>query len=793
MDTKSIKTLEFAHILEKLEGYAAFSASRKLARSLRPTNDYHLAQDRLARTSEARRLLSEHAEVSVGSAHDIRPQVALTTRGGVLDIPDFIDIKSTLESARRLKRFFAKLEDKFPHLMVITDPMDPPSGLIEAISKVINEKGEIADNASAELSSIRSRMRTSSARLQQKLTGFISNPNTTRFLQEAIITQRNGRYVVPLRAEHKGRIKCVVQDQSASGSTLFVEPLEVVELNNTLLELQMAEKEEIRRILAELSNRVEAVAEELNTIVNALAVLDLALMSAKYAEDLQACEPILHHPNEVEKDNNLPLVKLLKARHPLIDPQKVVPIDLWLQNGVFSLVITGPNTGGKTVTLKTTGLLALMAQSGLHIPAQSGSALMLFRNIYADIGDEQSIEQSLSTFSGHITNIVRILKKARWNTLVLFDELGAGTDPQEGSALARAILQHMVQKSIPNLVATHYPELKAFAHTQPGVMNASMEFDLKTLKPTYRLLLGLPGRSNALSIASRLGMEEVILEDARTMLDPSELRTDDLLDEIHRQREIARNEREAAQQANTDAQEMREQLQNRLDAIEDERLRILEDAQKLAAQEIEKLRNELLQMQKQAQNSIAASPQKKEMYRKLDQLEEAQIIPIERKPTMVQASRPLKVGDRVNIPSLKVDGHVQAITQDMVEVQIGKMRIKVSAAEIARSKKKDVVIKKEDVEVSSTVVNSSSSASPGIECYLLGKRVDDAVMELERYIERAYAAGVPYVRIVHGKGTGTIRKVVRDYLGTSEYVERWEPALANEGGAGVTIAHMSKS
>ena len=790
MDTKTLTTLEYARILDQLEKFAAFSASQKLAHTLRPTNDYRLAVDRLTRTTEARRLLNEHAEISVGSARDIRPQVTLAVRGGVLEIADFIDIKSTLESTRDLGRFFGKQDQNFPQLCKIAAPLIPPLGLIEAISQVISEKGEIVDEASPQLAALRAQIRTAHDRLQRKLEQIISDPNITRFLQENIITQRNGRYVVPLRAEHKGRFKSVVQDQSASGSTLFVEPLVVVELNNALFELQMAEKEEIRRILAELSLKIKDAAEELNEIVNALAMLDLSFMCAKYAENLKATEPIFHHPNELANDQASPILKLLQARHPLIDPQQVVPIDILLQDGIFSLVITGPNTGGKTVTLKTAGLLALMAQSGLHIPVQSGSEIMLFRDVYADIGDEQSIEQSLSTFSGHITNIVRILKKAHWNTLVLLDELGAGTDPQEGSALARAIMQNLIEKKVPCLVATHYPELKAFAHTQAGVMNASMEFDLTTLQPTYHLILGLPGKSNALAIAGRLGMDTRVIDSARAMLDPSELKTDDLLDEIHRQREIAREENETAADELRQIQELKLEWQKKLEGIEEERIRILEKAQKEALEEIELMREELKDIRKQATIEKESTETRKRIHKKLDQLGETQHKPLEKSTFLTQQAQPLKAGDRVYVQSLKVDGTVRSIAQDVVEVEIGKMHVKVSTADISRSKTKEKKINIEIPEISSTRLPTSSMKSPGLECHLRGMRVDDALAELERYLEKAYSAGLPYVRIVHGKGTGTIRQVVQEYLNTSPYVERWELAMRNEGGEGVTVAHL---
>ncbi len=432
-----------------------------------------------------------------------------------------------------------------------------------------------------------------------RLERMVNDPHTAPMLQEGIITQRNGRYVIPLRAEFKGRVRSIVHDQSSSGATLFVEPLAVVDLNNQWHELQLAERDEERRILAELSSTVGAFAERITQNVQALAEFDLALVCAKYADDLRATEPVLVPIKNRRDLHPGTTVKLYQARHPLLDPATVVPIDVDLDEQTFVMVITGPNTGGKTVTLKTVGLLALMAQSGLHIPAQSGSALSIFREIYADIGDEQSIEQSLSTFSGHITNIIRILLRANAHSLVLLDELGAGTDPQEGSALARAILAHLIERRITCLVATHYPELKAFAHATPGVINASMEFDLQTLRPTYHLTLGLPGRSNALAIAERLGLPSEIIEAARGTLDPNDLRAEDLLDEIHHQRDIARKARSAADRLRSESENMRAELARRLEKIEDERQKVLARARAEAEKELQELRGELDDVRRQ--------------------------------------------------------------------------------------------------------------------------------------------------------------------------------------------------
>ena len=490
MDAKTLSVLEYPKILERLKGFCDFSASMEFARSLEPTDSYDLALARLKETSEARRLFSTNDNIGIGGAHDIRAGVDLAARGGVLDPQQLLDVKSTLISSRELKRSLERKTDEYPRLSQIAAGLPEAHGIVDSISRVLSERGEVLDSASPKLGSLRREIKIAHDRLMSRLQRYLTE--SANKLQEPIITQRDGRYVIPLRAEFKGQIKAVVHDQSSSGATLFVEPLPIVELNNSMRELQLQERDEERRILYELSSQIGEHREELVYGVENLAMLDLIFAKAKYADELKATEPILHKmEKERRKDENTSLasfvIRLNSARHPLLDPQTVVPIDIDPKPGTRAIVITGPNTGGKTVSLKTVGLFALMTQSGLHIPAQSGSELPCFHAVYADIGDEQSIEQSLSTFSGHITNIIRILKQIDQRSLVIFDELGAGTDPQEGAALARAILNHLLETGCTTLVATHYPELKTFAHSTEGVVNASLEFDIKNSPPNLSL------------------------------------------------------------------------------------------------------------------------------------------------------------------------------------------------------------------------------------------------------------------------------------------------------------------
>lgn len=798
MDEKTLNTLEFPKVIEALAGYAAFSASSDLARQLRPSGNIEAARVRLARTTEARHLLSLKSEAGVGGAHDIRDMVKLASRGGVLSESDLLAVSGTLISARSLFRSFEKNAAIYPHLNEIARLFPPPPGIIEAISRCISDRAEVLDNASPKLASIRSEVKIAHDRLLSKLERMITDPHTGPMLQEGLITQRSGRYVIPLRAEFKSRVKSIVHDQSSSGATLFVEPIGVVDLNNRWHELQLAERDEVHRILAQLSETVGAEAEAISGIVTALAEFDLALMCAKYADALKASEPILnpvhpspkvHHPGTA--------IKLLHARHPLLDRDTVVPIDVELDDETFAVVITGPNTGGKTVTLKTVGLMVVMAQCGLHIPAQSGSELSFFDDVFADIGDEQSIEQSLSTFSGHITNIVRILNRAKSKTLVLLDELGAGTDPQEGSALARAILLYLVEKRIPCLVATHYPELKALAHATPGVINASMEFDLKTLKPTYHLTLGIPGRSNALAIAKRLHLPDEILDSAKTMIDPDELKAEDLLNEIHHQREVARNARSAADRDRSMAQNMKTELANRLEKIEDERQAEIRKAREQAAGELADLQREMEEIRRELLRARQPVEALKEIQEKAAEIEEKVEKRVPRNPVSAIGKRgPLKIGDKVRVASLNMEGVITSISEVDAEVQVGNLRIRARLSELERPRSVvEVDAEPARVELPSrpTVTSSNSTpyrSSPGMEIDLRGQRAEDAMDALDRYLENAFLAGMPFVRIIHGKGTGKLRQVIREALTDSPHVSRFEPGADNEGGDGVTIAHL---
>ena len=831
MDSKTLNVLEYPKILERLAGYCDFSASMSLARSLEPTDSFDLAKARLAETTEARKVLAVN-DIGIGAARDIRPAADLAARSGVLDPQQLLDIKATLISCREIKKSFDRKTDEFPRLSKLAEALPESHGIVDAITRILSDRGEVLDSASVKLGALRREIKIAHGRLMSRLQRYLTE--SAKKLQEPIITQRDGRYVIPLRAEFKGSIKAVIHDQSASGATLFVEPLPVVELNNEMRELELKERDEERRILAEVSALVGDHSSELKYGVENLAMMDLILAKAKYADDLRANEPILHElkvsglkvtggalslskdskrrseqveESKVEQPSNLqpanfPTLELIHARHPLIPEDTVVPIDVDPAPGTRAIVITGPNTGGKTVSLKTVGLLVLMAQSGLHIPVQSGSELPCFHSVYADIGDEQSIEQSLSTFSGHITNIIRILKQIDHRSLVIFDELGSGTDPQEGAAIARAILTHLLDTGAMTLVATHYPELKTFAHSTDGVVNASLEFDIKTLRPTYKLTLGLPGRSNALLIAQKLGLPQPIIESARAEINPLDLRADKLLDDIRKERNRTSREREKLEKQRTRLEAQNVELEKRLEKIEDERRETIAKARAEGELEVAVLKRNIDSLKSQLKKASQPLQAIRAIEEKMGKMEEKVEAPVERRrtaddrPSSSMVNRQLSLGEKVTVSTLNAEGVVTALGESDAEVQIGTIRVRARLSDLIRRQTTDVRPSQQTVapKGSSAVDRPSSvvgSKSPGMEVDLRGLMSEDALDKMERYLEQAYLSGLPFVRIIHGKGTGKLRQAVREALRGHAYVKAFEEGGDKEGGEGVTVAKMN--
>ena len=801
MNEKTFEVLELPKILGQLAEHTTFSGGRELALALRPTPYLDEAQERQQETAEARLLFELKTSVSLGGVRDVRGPARAATRGVIVEPVTLLDILSTLRRATTVRRLLTRMRGQVPRLAQIADLIEECTGLQHEIARVVNERGEINDSASPRLAIIRRDIKVAFDRLQSKLQNIISSPSNTPFLQEQLITQRNGRYVIPLRAEFKGRIPGVVHDMSASGATLWIEPLATVEHNNRWRELRLEEEDEIRRILAELTDMVGHEAAYIARTVEVLSQLDLVFARARYAEALEATAPTLVGFRQMPRADGVnhpgSTLKLPGARHPLLDPETVVPIDVYLDDETYVLVITGPNTGGKTVALKTVGLLALMAQCGLHLPTQEGATISVFEGIYADIGDEQSIEQSLSTFSAHMTNTIAILRECNTRSLVVLDEVGAGTDPAEGSALARAILSALLKRGSTTLVTTHHPELKIWSHETPGVRNASVVFDLETLAPTYQLVIGLPGRSNALAIAARLGMEESIIEQARGMITTESLIADDLLDEIHRTRDDIRREKAAAAAARKEAEDLRAELQERLSAIEAERRELLAEARAEIQEEMEDIRQEIRRLRRHLQAAGQPLEAIRQVEDTLQDLEEAFEEPMEAVTEPLPEgldARPIRLGDRVWVNTLNAEGEVIELGRDDAEVQIGRLRLRARLDDLAhrtRSERRagERPPTRQPYERSTP---APPVKSPGLELDLRGHRVDDALPKLEEYLDAAYMARLPFVRIIHGKGTGALRQAVQGVVKDHPLVARWERGRPNEGGDGVTVVHLAQ-
>ncbi len=826
MNPKHLNTLEFPKILERLAQHADFSASKELALALAPASYLSEALERQVETSEACRLLSIKPDVSIGGARDVRPLLEQAARSAALFPAEFLDIRQTLVSARDLGRNITRLGDQFPRLADIAGRIQECPGLVQEIGRCISDNGDVLESASPELARIRSELGVVHQRLLDRLNKIVHSSQNSKYLQETFVTQRQGRYVIPLRAEFKGRIQGIVHDQSASGATLFIEPLATVELNNRWRQLQLDEEEEVRRILLALTDLVAQESGHIAWTVEALAELDLALAKAKYADELDAVQPEWvqsgadHETSPAESassqtavDSTAPDVslgqnkpiKLLAARHPLLDPKTVVPIDVILPPETSILVITGPNTGGKTVTLKTVGLLAAMAQAGLHVPAAEGSTLPLFGGIYADIGDEQSIEQSLSTFSSHLTNIVGILAECDAESLVVLDELGAGTDPAEGSALARAILDHLRERRVTAFVATHFSELKAYAHTTSGITNASVEFDAETLAPTYRLAIGLPGRSNAFAIAHRLGLDGHIIDSAQSMVSPEAMQTEAMLRDIQAQLDSAARERAAAEASRVQVETRLEELAQRLAQIEDERRDILNSARADARREIKEVRQELRRLRdgwalgRQPTQALGVSAEGRPSLRELERETQEALTKLETGIGVEETPPPpepkyrgsLQPGDQVWVEPYQAVGEVISSQQGKVQVQLGRFRasVKRNQVDLRQLASKAEPQKKEEDEVAG--FQMPAVESPGFELDLRGETTEEALHRLDRYLDDAYLAGLPWVRIIHGKGTGALRAAVRDALRAHPLVNSYEAGKEGEGGDGVTVARLA--
>jgi DNA mismatch repair protein MutS2 len=798
---KTLETLELHKILERVARHTSFSASTELVLDMQPTVDIDEAKTWNEEVAEARVILEENENrLNMGGVRDVRDVAIQAQRGAMIDASVLLDIRLTLRRAETLQRTLGRMEHQHPRLADVVAEIAPCTDLQQSIDGAIDDNGEVRDSASARLAIIRRDLKTTFDRLQTKLNRIITGKSFAKYLQESLITTRNGRYVVPVKADFKGKVKGIIHDMSSSGQTIFVEPESTVELNNEYRELQLQEEKEIRRILMALTDEVANVSEDVVRTVDVLAYLDMVKAKALYAEEIDGNQAVLlpFRPREKTPDHPGSIVMLVGARHPLISG-KVVPIDVDFGNETWALVITGPNTGGKTVALKTVGLLQLMAQCGLHVPATEAK-LTVFEGIYADIGDEQSIEQSLSTFSSHMTNTIRILERCNDRSMVLLDEVGAGTDPAEGSALARAIMNHLLAYRATTMVTTHHPELKNYAVETDGVRNASVEFDLETLAPTYRLIVGLPGRSNALAIATRLGLQESIITDAKNMVSSAELDADKLLDEIHRSREeIRRQESEISAMAE-DIEAERAELRERLSNLEDERRDVLVQAQRRAENEVEGIRKEIKRLTNEMRTASLPLEQLRAVQETADALIKSARQPIDGEdevdvPAADSPDWQPRLGDTVWLETLKSEGQIIELEKSEAVVQMGKLKIRADVSDMRRPNKQDRVIAAKELsrrrQKQEYRDDIPEAKSPGLELDLRGKRVDEALRSLDDYVNAAYLSGLPFGRIIHGKGTGALRKAVREMVDGHSLIAKVTSAPPKEGGEGVTIIHMA--
>ena len=791
MNERALKTLEYNKIIDRLAALAGSALGREKCEKLLPSSDLEEIRRMQQETSDALARIYQKGSLSFSGIPDIRASIMRLKIGGTLGPQELLRISSLLTAALRAKNYGTHKEDAPPDsLSERFSMLEPLSGVNNEIRRCILSEEEIADDASAALKSIRRAIRAANDKIRDELNSIVNSQQNRAMLQDSIVTMRNGRYCLPVKSEYKNQFGGMIHDQSATGSTLFIEPMAVVRLNNELRELALKEQSEIEKILAELSAMAGAHTEELAYNQTTLAEFDFIFARALLSRQMKASEPVFTRDRVID---------IKKGRHPLIDPHRVVPIDIRLGQEFDLLVITGPNTGGKTVSLKTVGLFTLMGQAGLHIPAFDGSKLGVFREVYADIGDEQSIEQSLSTFSSHMTNTVSILKEADENSLALFDELGAGTDPTEGAALAMAILSYLHSRGIRTMATTHYSELKVFALSTEGVSNACCEFDVATLRPTYRLLIGIPGKSNAFAISSKLGLPDSIIEDAKARIGTQDKTFEDLLSELDQKRIETEREYMAANEARAEAEKLKKRLAEKNDRIDRAKDRILREANENA--------REILQGAKDYADEVIRKYNKwstqgglgKEMEAersalrdKLGDTDDKLAVRTGKKGKGKKEASPedFKVGDTVMVLSLNLKGTVSTPpnAKGDLYVQMGVLRSLVNIKDLEHVQSEEEPKEKKSTQAGKIQMSKTLSISP--ELNLIGKRVDEALPILDKYLDDAYLAHLPKVTIIHGRGTGALRDAVQAHLKRTKYVKSFRIGGFGEGDHGVTIVEF---
>jgi DNA mismatch repair protein MutS2 len=783
VNSKVLKTLEFDKIKELLKQFAASALGHARVSSLMPSIDYEEITALHEETDEAMTILRLKGHAPLGGIFDIRPHVKRAQIGGMLSPSEFVQVASTIRASRKLTLFVEELLEEEVDIPLLQGKMGtviPLPQLEQDIRKVVDDNGEILDSASETLRTIRTQLRANEGRIREKLERMIRSSNAQKMLSDAIITIRNDRYVIPVKQEYRGQYGGIIHDQSSSGQTLFIEPEAIVQLNNQLRELRLKEQTEIEKILQELSESVQEYGEELLLIVNVLSDVDFMFTKAKFGRSIKGSKPTI---------NNERRVKLNKARHPLLPIDEAVANDIELGKEFSSIVITGPNTGGKTVTLKTLGLTSLMAQAGLPIPALDGSEVGVFRTIYADIGDEQSIEQSLSTFSSHMVNIVDILKKVDHESLVLFDELGAGTDPQEGAALAISILDEVHGTGARVVATTHYPELKAYGYNREGVVNASVEFNVETLSPTYKLLLGVPGRSNAFDISRRLGLSDSVIHRAKSHIGTDSKEVENMIASLEDSRRQGERELEEAHELLRQAEKMHKDMQKQMMEYYEKKDTLYEKAQQKASEVVEKAKLEAEQVIKdlrKMKQEKSAQIKEHELIQAKKQLEDATPkLKTGQKKNTSQSKQELKPGDEVKVLSFDQKGHlVERVSAKEWQVQMGIMKMKVKESDL------EFIQSQQKVETKPLATVKGKDFHVSLELDLRGERFENALSRVEKYIDDALLAGYPRVSIIHGKGTGALRQGVQEYLKNHRSVKNIRFGDAGEGGTGVTVVQF---
>lgn len=790
MNQKALKTLEFDKIIHRLTEHAASVGAKKKCTELVPVTSLWEIERAQTQTADALRRIWQKGSISFGGIRDIRGSIKRLEIGGILGMGELRQIMSLLETAGQVQKYGAheREDEKADSLDESFEFLDPVPSLCSEIRRCILADDEMADDASSALFSIRRSMRQMNDKVHNTLNAMVNGAVRT-YLQDAVITMRDGRYCLPVKAEHRSQVPGMIHDQSATGSTLFIEPMAVVKLNNDFKELLLKEQQEIEKILSELSEKTAAYADQISGDYDVLVELDFIFAKAILAKEMNAVRPVF---------NDQRRISIKEGRHPLLDPKKVVPVTVRLGDDFRLLIITGPNTGGKTVSLKTVGLFTLMGQAGLHIPAFEGSELGVFGDVFADIGDEQSIEQSLSTFSSHMTTIVSILKNMDTNSLVLFDELGAGTDPTEGAALAVSILDHLQKQGIRTMATTHYSELKVYALSTEGVENACCEFDVESLRPTYRLLIGIPGKSNAFAISSRLGLPDFLIEDAKKHLSAKDISFEDIIAELEHSRVTLEKEQMEIQSYKEEIRKLRNELQKKQENIDQRKEKLLKDANDKAAailQEAKDYADETIKnFHKFGKANISIKDmeqQRSHLREKIDAAQSKSQSTTTAKPKKKVKADKLHIGDKVRVLSLNLEGTVSTLPNAKGDlfVQMGILRSQVNVRDL------EFIGEAENLAASKSMSGSgkirmSKSALISTEINLIGMTVDEAMGHLDKYLDDAYLAHVPSVRIVHGKGTGALRTAVQQHLKRCKYIKSYRLGTFGEGDAGVTIAEF---